>query len=61
MFEQLASVHLGDPERTRQLRHRYLTLLLDGLRTPSPSPLPGPPPTWPEISRRWDRVDPGGG
>jgi AcrR family transcriptional regulator len=55
LFEQVASVRLGDPERTRQLRHRYLGLLLDALRTPSPSPLSGPPPTWTEISRRWDR------
>jgi AcrR family transcriptional regulator len=54
VFEQVASVRLGDPDRTRQLRHRYLTLLLDALRTPTPGPLPGPPPTWPEISSRWD-------
>jgi len=55
IFEQLASVRLGDPDRTRQLRHRYLALLLDGLHTPSPEPLPGPPPTWQEVSGRWDR------
>jgi AcrR family transcriptional regulator len=54
VFEQLAAVRLGDPDRTRQLRHRYLTLLLDGLHTPSPTPLPGPPPTWAEVSSRWD-------
>jgi AcrR family transcriptional regulator len=55
VFEQVASVRLGDPDRTRQLRHRYLGLLLDGLHTPSPEPLAGPPPSWEEISRRWDR------
>jgi AcrR family transcriptional regulator len=55
VFEQVASVRLGDPDRTRQLRHRYLGLLLDGLHTPSPGPLPGPPPSWEEIGRRWDR------
>jgi AcrR family transcriptional regulator len=55
VFEQVASVRLGDPERTRQLRHRYLGLLLDGLHTPSPGPLAGPPPSWEEVSRRWDR------
>jgi AcrR family transcriptional regulator len=54
LFEQLATVRLGDQERTRQLRHRYLALLLDGLHTPSPGPLPGTPPTWTEISGRWD-------
>jgi AcrR family transcriptional regulator len=55
LFEQVASVRLGDQHRTSQLRHRYLALLLDGLHTPSPGPLPGPPPSWEEISRRWDR------
>ena len=55
VFEQVASIRLDDPERTRQLRHRYLALLLDGLHTPTPEPLPGPPPTWEDISGRWDR------
>jgi AcrR family transcriptional regulator len=55
VFEQVASVRLGDQDRTSQLRHRYLALLLDGLHTPSPGPLPGPPPTWEEIGGRWDR------
>jgi AcrR family transcriptional regulator len=54
VFEQLASVRLGDPDRTRQLRHRYLGLLLDALATPTPTPLAGPPPTWQELSHRWD-------
>jgi AcrR family transcriptional regulator len=55
VFEQLASIRLGDADRTRQLRQRYLGLLLDGLHTPSPEPLAGPPPTWEEVSGRWDR------
>jgi AcrR family transcriptional regulator len=55
VFEQVASVRLGDPDRTRQLRHRYLALLLDALHTPAPGPLPGPPPGWEEVSGRWDR------
>jgi AcrR family transcriptional regulator len=54
VFEQVAAVRLGDPKRTRQLRHRYLTLLLDGLRTPTPTPLPDPPPSWQEIGNRWN-------
>jgi AcrR family transcriptional regulator len=54
LFEQLAAVRIGDEERTRQLRRRYLALLLDALRVPSESPLPGPPPIWEEISRRWE-------
>ena len=55
LLEQVASIRLGDQDRTRQLRHRYLGLLLDGLHTPAPGPLPGPPPTWKEVSGRWDR------
>jgi AcrR family transcriptional regulator len=55
LFEQVASVRLGDQQRTSQLRHRYLALLLDALHTPSPGPLPGPPPSWDEIGRRWNR------
>jgi hypothetical protein len=55
VFEQLASVRLGDRDRTGQLRHRYLALLLDGLHAPSAEPLPGAPPTWKEVSGRWDR------
>jgi AcrR family transcriptional regulator len=54
ILEMVASVRGGDAGRTAQLRERYLTLLLDGLRTPEPCPLPGPPPTWAEMSGRWD-------
>jgi AcrR family transcriptional regulator len=54
LLEQVAAVRLGDPRRTRELRHRYLALLLDALRTSSSSPLPGPPPSWQEITRRWE-------
>ena len=53
LFEQLAAVRTGDEERTGVLRHRYLTLLLDAVRTPSPSPLAGPPPRWEELRGRW--------
>jgi hypothetical protein len=54
LFEQVAAVRIGDEERTRQLRRRYLALHLDALRVPLRSPLPGPPPSWEEISRRWE-------
>jgi hypothetical protein len=53
VFEQLASVRIGDEARTSQLRHRYLALLLEAMRRPSNPPLPGPPPTWPELHARW--------
>jgi AcrR family transcriptional regulator len=53
LLEQLAAVRLGDEERTQQLRHRYLALMLDALHAPAESTLPGPPPSWEEIDRRW--------
>ncbi|MBB4936258.1 AcrR family transcriptional regulator [Streptosporangium album] len=53
IFEQLAALHLGDEERTSQIRRRYLALMLDALRlTTAPSP-PGPAPSAEEINRRW--------
>jgi AcrR family transcriptional regulator len=54
LLEALQAVRVGDPGRSRQLRHRYLTLLLDALHVPEAPPLPGPPPTQQEISRRYD-------
>lgn len=54
LFEQLQAVRAGDEQRARQLRHRYLTLLLDALHAPSATPLPGPPPRWEEITTRYE-------
>lgn len=54
LFEQLQAVQLGDQDRANQLRHRYLTLLLEALHTPTAAPLPGPPPSWDEISQRYN-------
>lgn len=51
--ELAASVKNPDPERTRQLRQRYLAIILDGLRAGHDEPLPATPPTWQEISGRW--------
>jgi AcrR family transcriptional regulator len=53
VFEQLASVRLGDEARTGQLRHRYLALLLEAMHGPPAAPLPGPPPIWRELAERW--------
>ena len=53
LFELLARVRLGDDARRRDLRERYLTLLLDALRAPGATPLPGSGPTWQEIAGRW--------
>ena len=53
MLEQLASLQIGDAERSRALRHRYLTFFLDGLRARPGEPLAAPPPTDEELQRRW--------
>ena len=56
VYEQLASVRLGDEVRTRELRRRYLTLLLAALRArPDDEPLPGSAPTGAELTKRWQR------
>jgi AcrR family transcriptional regulator len=54
VFELVAAIKFSRPERTRELRHRYLALILDGMRATDRAPLPGPPPAWPEISERWN-------
>jgi AcrR family transcriptional regulator len=51
LLEMCAAVRLPDPARTEQLRHRYVTLLLDGLR--AGAELPGPAPTVEELGWRW--------
>jgi AcrR family transcriptional regulator len=51
--ELMASIKNPDAARTRELRHRYLAMILDGLRAGNGDPLPGTPPTWQEISDRW--------
>jgi AcrR family transcriptional regulator len=53
LLEQIAAVRLGDDERTGQLRHRYLALLLEALRNPGTGELPGPPPAPEELAARW--------
>jgi AcrR family transcriptional regulator len=52
ILEQLASLRIGDAERSRALRHRYLDLVLDGLRT-SGRELTAQPPTDAELQERW--------
>jgi AcrR family transcriptional regulator len=55
ILEQLAAIQLGDKQRTKELRHRYLALVLEALHAPSNTPLPGPPPTWQELAGRWQQ------
>jgi AcrR family transcriptional regulator len=53
LFEQLQAIHIGDEARTRELRRRYLALILDGLHAAA-APLPGAAPQWEEINRRYE-------
>ena len=52
IHEQVSAIRLGSDQRTRELRHRYLALFLDGLRAGG-SRLPGPPPRPEELASRW--------
>src|SRR5947199_222639 len=52
-FELVAAIKFADPGRTAELRRRYLSLILDGMRAEGRDGLPGPPPGWQEISERW--------
>lgn len=53
IFEQLASIAVGTPERTAELRRRYLEMLLEAMRNTGGPPLPGPAPRWEEILARY--------
>ena len=53
LLEIVGTIKVSDPARTSQLRHRALTVLLDGLRADRTEPLPGPPPSREEINERW--------
>jgi AcrR family transcriptional regulator len=58
ILEQITSIKLGDEARTNQLRHRYLTLMLEAMHRPGERPggdseLPGPPPSNDELTNRW--------
>lgn len=52
LLEGCAAVRVPDADRTRQLRQRYLALLLAGLQADS-AELPGPAPTPGELNWRW--------
>ena len=54
VFEIVGAIKFSSPDRTSQLRHRYLTIILDGIRASGREELPGPPPAWQEVSERWN-------
>jgi hypothetical protein len=53
LLEQLQAIRIGDQVRANQLRHRYLTVVLDGLHIADAAQLPSTPPTWQETSGRY--------
>jgi AcrR family transcriptional regulator len=55
LLEQLHAVRATNTAREATLRRRYLELVLQALRAPGASPLPGPPPTAAELHGRYDR------
>ena len=55
VLEQVASIELGDRERTNALRQRYLTLRSTACTPTRRRSSPAPPPTWQEIAGRWNR------
>jgi AcrR family transcriptional regulator len=58
IFEQLAAIRLGDAERTRALRRRYLSFHLDALDPSVARPTaPGRAPSASELGLRWARPD----
>jgi AcrR family transcriptional regulator len=60
IFEMVAAIKFRTAERTSELRQRYLTLVLDGLRASERVELPGSPPAWHEVSERWTPSASGG-
>jgi AcrR family transcriptional regulator len=64
VLEGCAAIRIPDPARTKELRQRYLALLLDGLAAPgnhddsstdTGRALPGPPPQPAELNWRWQQ------
>jgi AcrR family transcriptional regulator len=54
IFEQLTAIRFRDEARTAALRHRYLDILMDGLRVnPLAGSLSASPPTSAELGERW--------
>jgi AcrR family transcriptional regulator len=55
ILEGCAAIRLPSPDRTKQLRRRYLALTVAGLASDGPG-LPGPPPAPDELNWRWRRA-----
>jgi AcrR family transcriptional regulator len=55
LLEGCAAVRVPDQARTKELRQRYLALVLDGMASNDDPPLPGPAPQAGELNWRWQR------
>ncbi|GAA1754269.1 helix-turn-helix domain-containing protein [Luedemannella helvata] len=55
ILEACAAIRLPDVARTRELRRRYLAVMLDGLATVEAGAPPGPAPEPGELNWRWQR------
>jgi AcrR family transcriptional regulator len=53
ILEMISFVDLPGPDRGRQLRHRYLGLLLQALHASGSAELSGPPAAEPDLTARW--------
>jgi AcrR family transcriptional regulator len=53
LLEFLATIKLGNAERSAELRQRHLMVIIDGLHSDHPTPLPGQSPNWEEQTARW--------
>jgi AcrR family transcriptional regulator len=56
MLEMISFVELPGPHRGRHLRHRYLTLILQAMRSPAHGELPGPPALEADLTARWQNL-----
>jgi AcrR family transcriptional regulator len=54
LLEFLATIKLGGPDRSAELRQRHLAVVIDGIGTRGrTTALPSGPPTWEEQTERW--------
>lgn len=56
VLEMISFVELPGRDSGRDLRHRYLTLLLQALRAPGAGDLPGKPASEPDLTARWRSI-----
>jgi hypothetical protein len=60
LLETLSAIAIPGADGERELRRRYLALLLQALHAPGGAPLPGRPPDPSELAGRWSEHTPSG-